>query len=307
MRLKNLDLKTLQLFALIHKHRNLSRAADALDLTQPAVSQALGRLRLHFGDPLFVRVGGAMVPTIAADQIAHLVDGAMAQLEATLAFRPGFDPPKDERMFRIAMTDVGQIVILPRLLNALSDIAPNVRVDASSITTLTVKELQEGSIDIAMGFTPDMEGRFITQAVFNESFSCLVKSAHPRVGKELTAERYEAESHVIVKTFGTGHLIIGKALLEQGITRKVGVQIPNFISLATIVGSTDLVATLPSRAAHVLSLQSNVRVVPLPVPIPGYPVRQHWHERMQKDPGHIWLRGVIAELFREELRPARTR
>lgn len=302
-RLNNVDLRLLQLFDLIYRQRNLSRVAEQLDLTQPAVSLALGKLRQHFGDPLFVRIGGEMVPTPAADQLAQLALNAIASLEATLAYRPAFDPAVEERIFRIAMTDVGQIVVLPKLLNTLRTAAPFVHIDISAIDENTVNQLQHGSLDIAMGFLPDMDGRFIQRPIFDESFSCLVRQDHPRISDSLTPADYRNEQHVIVKTSGTGHLIIENNLRKQGITRKIGVQIPNFLGLATVIGSTDLIATLPSRAAALLSEQSRARVLPLPVSMPGYQVRQHWHERMQKDPGHSWLRQLIGQLFLAEAVP----
>lgn len=296
-RLDNVDLRLLQLFDLIYRHRNLSRVADQLGLTQPAVSLALAKLRQHFGDPLFVRIGGEMMPTPAADQLSQLALNAIATLEATLAYRPAFDPAQERRVFRIAMTDVGQIVVLPKLLNTLRTAAPFVDLDIGTIDDATVTQLQHGTLDIAMGFLPDMDGRFIQRPIFEESFSCLVRRSHPRISDTLTVAGYRNEQHVIVKTSGTAHLIIENNLRKKGIVRKIGVRIPNFLSLATVIGSTDLVATLPSRAAWILSEQSHARVLPLPVAMPGYQVRQHWHERMQKDPGHIWLRNLIADLF----------
>ncbi len=299
-RLDNVDLRLLQLFELIYRHRNLSRVADQLGLTQPAVSLALGKLRQHFGDPLFVRIGGEMMPTPAADQLSQLALNAIASLEATLAYRPTFDPERELRIFRIAMTDVGQIVVLPKLLNTVRTAAPFVNIDISTIDETTVNQLQHGSLDIAMGFLPDMEGRFIQRSIFEESFSCLVRQGHPRISGTLTVDAYHDEQHVIVKTSGTAHLIIENKLRQQGIIRKIGVQIPNFLGLATVIGSTDLVATLPSRAARILGEQSHARVLPLPVAMPGYQVRLHWHERMQKDPGHIWMRNLIASLFLDD-------
>lgn len=297
-KLDNIDLRLLQLFQLIYRYRNLSRVADHLALTQPAISLALAKLRHHFGDPLFVRIGGEMMPTPAAEQLAHLATDAIAALEATLAYRPAFDPQQEHRVFRIAMTDVGQIVVLPKLLNTLRTAAPKVHLDISAIDDGTVGQLQHGVLDLAMGFLPDMEGRFIQRALFDESFSCLVREGHPRIQRKLSVDAYRKAQHVLVKTSGTGHLIIENNLRKQGLERHIGVQIPNFIGLATVVGTTDMVATLPSRAAHILSAHSPTRVLPLPVPMPGYQVRQHWHERMQKDPGHTWLRNLIVDIFK---------
>ena len=298
-KLRNLDLKLLQLFDHVYRQRNLSKAAELMDLTQPAVSLALGRLRKHFGDPLFVRVGGTMEPTPVAEQLQPLAAHAIALLEALLAFQPSFDPERDARGFRIAMTDVGQIVILPRLLNTLARAAPHIRVDVRQVTTETADHLQRGLLDLALGFLPDVEGRFVQQPIFLDTFSCLVRQGHPRIGSTLSVQQYQDEQHVMVETSGTGHFIIERHLARKGLVRQAGAQIPNFIGMATVVGSTDLIATLPSRAAQILSQGSNTRVLALPVEITGYQVRQQWHERMQHDPGHMWLRSMMAALFKD--------
>lgn len=297
-KLHNLDLKLLQLFDHVYRLRNLSKAAELLGLTQPAVSLALGRLRLHFGDPLFVRVGGTMEPTPMATALHPQAIHAIAMLEALLAFQPSFDPARDQRNFRIAMTDVGQIVILPRLLNTLAQNAPHIRVDISQVSADTADHLQQGSLDIALGFLPDLEGRFMQQTIFKETFACLVRQGHPRITSTLSARQYQDEQHVVVETSGTGHVIIERHLARKGLIRQIGAQIPSFIGMATVVGSTDLIATLPSRAAHILCQGSNTRMMALPVEIPGYQVRQQWHERMQRDPGHMWLRTMMAALFK---------
>ena len=298
-KLRNLDLKLLQLFEHVYRQRNLSKVAEQMDLTQPAVSLALGRLRQHFADPLFVRAGGTMEPTPVAEQLHELAANSVAQLEALLAFQPSFDPGKDSRTFRIAMTDVGQTVILPRLLNTLAEIGPNIKVDVSQVTPDTADHLQQGLLDLALGFLPDLDGRFVQQAIFLETFSCLVRRGHPRIGAALSVRQFRDGQHVIVDTLGTGHFVIERDLARKGLVRHVGLRVPHFIGLPAIVGSTDLIATLPSRAAHILSQGSNARVVALPVEIPGYQVRQQWHERVQRDPGHVWLRHLMVALFKD--------
>jgi DNA-binding transcriptional LysR family regulator len=296
----NLDLKLLQLFDHVYRQRNLSKVAAQLNLTQPAVSLALGRLRRHFADPLFLRVGSAMEATPVAEQLHPLVTHAAALLEALLEFQPSFDPVRDARTFRTAMTDVGQIVILPRLLNTLASVAPQVKVEVSQVAADTADNLQRGALDLALGFLPEAEGRFVQQPLFLETFSCLVRRGHPRVGEALSARQYQDEQHVDVETSGTGHLIVERQLSRLGLHRRISVRIPNFIGLAAVIGSTDLIATLPTRAAQLLEPGSNTRVLPLPVAMPGYQVRQQWHERMQRDPGHSWLRNLIAALFRQD-------
>jgi DNA-binding transcriptional LysR family regulator len=297
--LHNVDLRLLQLMVAVREERNLSRAALRLGLTQPAVSQALARLRQHFGDPLFVRSGGSMDATPFGAHLCGLAAAAATQLEDLLSARLEFDPANHERSFRIAMTDVGQVVILPKLLQALAQLAPHTRVNVSPFDPESSAALEGGNIDLALGFLPEAAGSFVQRTLFQESFVCLVRAGHPRLGKRMTVSQYLAEQHAIVQTPGTGHGMIDRHLARLGMHRMAGVETPNFIGLAAMVAGTDLVATLPRRAAELLALDQQVRVLPMPVAIPSYPVRLQWHARMQQEPGHLWLRNLIVELFRK--------
>lgn len=298
VQLTNIDLRLLQLFDEIYRTRNLSRAAERMNLTQPAVSLALARLRGHFGDPLFVRAAGNMEPTPHATALYELVLQAISLLQTTIDFRVGFDPQHSTDIFRISMTDVGQIVLLPNLLNVLRREAPGMRVDVSTITESTPAALESGEQDLAVGFMPFIDSRFYQQVLFEEDFVCLARSDHPRIRKSLTLKRYQDELHVAVKTSGTGHLVVEKTVEKLGIQRRLGVEIPNFIGLATVVGATDYLSTLPLRAGRILARTPGVRLLEPPFHIPSYQVKQHWHERKHRDPRLIWLRGVISKLHR---------
>lgn len=294
----NIDLRLMLLFDEIYKTGNLSRAADKMGLTQPAVSIALARLRRHFNDPLFVRTSSGMAPTPCAEGLVNLVRASIAMLQATIGFRLEFVPEKSDRLFRICMTDVGQIVLLPGLLNALRNSAPGVRVHVTSINETTSMALESGDIDLAVGFMPNIDGSFYQQVLFEEEFVCLARFEHPRVGPALTLPAYESELHVVVTTSGTGHLVVDQSIQIQNIKRQVGVQIPNFLGLATVIGATDYLCTLPRRAGEIMGQTSQVRVLTPPFRIPSYQVKQHWHERQARDLGHVWLRNVVAGIYR---------
>ncbi|MDB5967105.1 MAG: nahR1 [Polaromonas sp.] len=299
VQLTNIDLRLLLLFDEVYKTGNLSRAAEKLSLTQPAVSIALGRLRRHFDDPLFVRTSQGMAPTPYADGLISLVRAGIGTLQATIGFRLEFVPETSTRLFRICMTDVGQIVLLPGLLNSLRRQAPGVRMEVTSINEHTSRALEAGDTDLAVGFMPHIDDAFYQQVLFEEEFVCLARHGHPRVGKQLSLARYESELHVVVTTSGTGHLVVDQSIADQGVRRQVGVRIPNFLGLATVIGATDYLCTLPRRAGEIMAVASRVRVLAPPFHIPTYRVRQHWHERQARDPGHMWLRNVVADLYRK--------
>jgi DNA-binding transcriptional LysR family regulator len=293
----NIDLHALRVFEEIYRTGSLSKTADKLGLTQPAISIALAKLRRHFDDPLFVRVGNAMKPTPQAEAMREGVHAAIEALEGALSYRLKFDAASTDRTFRVAMTDVGQIVLLPRLLNELALAAPSANIEISNLSDRTAQLLETAQLDLAVGFVPQLPASYFQQALFNERFACLARSDHPRVREAPSLEQFESESHVVVVTSGTGHLIVDRTLEQLGVRRRLAVRIPNYLGLATIIGTTDYLCTLPRRAALIMARNGEVASWDLPFELPEYVVRQHWHERQMRDPGNRWLRGLMNDLF----------
>lgn len=293
----NIDLHALRVFEEVYKTGSLSRTADRLGVSQPAISISLAKLRHHFGDALFVRVGNTMKPTPQAEGMQERVRAAIAAFEGALSYRLNFDPAITQRTFGISMTDIGQIVLLPRLLNELAHSAPSANIEIVNITEKTPQLLEAGELDLAVGFVPELPAGFYQQALFNERFACLTRSDHPRIRDAPTLDQFEAESHVIVVTSGTGHLIVDRRMEALNIRRRVAVRIPNFLGLATVIGATDYICTLPRRAALIMARNSDVRAWDVPFDLPDYVVRQHWHERQLRDPGNRWLRDLMSKLF----------
>ncbi len=292
-----MDLKLLKTFDAIYRCASLSKAADELGISQPAVSQALGRLREHFADPLFMRTAHGMTPTPHALGMVHMVRSAIESVEATMAYRSTFDPSTAQRRFRICMTDVGQIVLLPQLLLRVRELAPGVELESLNSSDETGALLEADQVQLAVGFMPQIGDRFYQQALFVESFVCLARSDHPRVQDQLDRATYETEEHVLVTTSGTGHLIVNRTLERLKIDRRITLRIPNYLGLATIVGTTDLLCTLPRRAGLIMARRGEVNVWPTPFDIPPYSVSQYWHVRQQHDPGGRWVRETVYSLF----------
>ncbi|ENO98339.1 MAG TPA: LysR family transcriptional regulator [Thauera phenylacetica] len=293
------DLRLLQVFEAIHKTRSVSRAADALELGQPAVSIALGKLREHFSDPLFVRTSGGMEPTPLAEELLQPIRKALDALEAAFGHRSVFDPATSIRRFRIAMTDITHLVLLPRLWRALRAVAPGVRIDIAPLGDDTGRELESGEADLAVGFIPALEAGFYQQALFRQNYVCLASADHPRIHGGLTRAQFEAEDHAVFRATGTGHHVIEQEIARLGIERRIVLDIPNFLGAAFIVEHTDLLMTVPRRLGELLRGRGEFSVLPVPFPLPEYTVKQHWHARFHHDPGNRWLRGVIAGLVSE--------
>lgn len=291
-----LDLEWLTVFDEIFRTASVSKAAERLGISQAAASTALIKLRAHYGDTLFSRTARGMLPTPYAQAIQPSLRAVLDHLEQTHRSRGGFEPAQARRTFRISMTDISEIVILPTLLNHLRQVAPGVQVDIEKISTDSVRRLQDGEVDIAVGFMPQLDAGFYQQVLFAQDFVCLVAEQHPRIGARLSKTAFAREGHVLVSTSGTGHAIVDKVLERAGVRRTVVLRVPSFLGVARIVAETELIATVPRRYGEVMATRERIRLLPVPHALPRYDVKQHWHERFHTDPGNAWLRRTIAEL-----------
>lgn len=294
-----LDARLLSVFDEVYKSRSVSRTAETLGLGQPGVSIALGKLREQFGDPLFVRTATGMDPTPLGEALIDPIREALQALERVLGQRMEFDPRQSTRNFRICMTDISQLVLLPGLWTRLRALAPHIHIEVLPLSDKTPGLLETGRADLAVGFLPQLEAGFYQQSLFRQQYVCMVSAEHPRIRDGLTREQFESEEHAMVSTEGTGHLIVDRELARQGIRRRVALRIPNFVGVAFFIEQTDLILTIPRRLSEVLTGRGRFRCFPVPYPLPEYSVRQHWHARFHNDPANRWLRGLISELLSE--------
>ena len=295
--MKRFDLELLLIFDEIYKTKNVTRAADNLGLPQSTVSLGLGKLREHFNDRLFSRTAKGMEPTPRAENAIEDVRRAIQALQHALADQPVFDPAGSNREFRICMTDISEIVLVPRLLNYLREHGPGIRVDISKISPDSPQELADGTVDLAVGFMPHLEAGFYQQVLFDQHFVCLAAKHHPRVRDSLSLEAMASEGHVMVRSSGTGHAIVDKTLASEGVQRRVVLQLPSFLGVARIVAQTELLAIVPYRYGASMMASEDIRMLPVPLELPSFQVKQHWHERYHADASNRWLRQVIADLF----------
>lgn len=300
-----LDLEWLGVFVEVYRTQSVSRAAQRLGMAQASASIALGKLRRHFDDPLFSRTSRGMEPTPHAQRIYPDLAEALARLATARGTRSAFVPGQEERTFRICMTDISEIVLLPRLINHLQQVAPGVSIEAENISTDSRRRLESGDVDLAIGFTPALEAGFYQQALFAQDFVCLAATAHPRVKSKLTRRAFCAEGHVVVTTSGTGHSIVEKVLAKHKIERRAVLRVPSFLGVARIVAQTELLVIVPRLLGETLASQAPVQLLSVPVPMPSYKVKQHWHERFNVDAGNVWLRRTVADLFTGGGRKAR--
>ncbi|HEY0826200.1 MAG TPA: LysR family transcriptional regulator [Ramlibacter sp.] len=297
MHIRDLDLNLLRLFDAVYRTRNVSRAAELLDLTQPAASQGISRLRTLVQDPLFMRAAGGMRPTPKAQRLAGPVRQALAMLEDALGESAGFEPASSGRTFHIHMSDIGESRFLPELMTVLRERAPGVRVETRPVPREQITEaLDTGRIDLAFGFLPMVKD---TQRLklLEDRYVVLLREGHPftrkrRVGAALLEALRDLE-FVAVRSHVDTLRIVQQARLQE----RLRLVTEHFLVLPAIVKATDLAAIMPRNIAR--SFGGGYAVVEPTFAQRDFAVSLHWSRRFEADPGNRWLRGVVEELFRE--------
>jgi DNA-binding transcriptional LysR family regulator len=299
MDIRSVDLNLLVAFDSMVEHRSVTRAAEALGLSQPAMSAAVARLRVLFGDPLFVKTGREMRATPRANELAAPVRRIMDTLKTEILQSQAFDPQASTRTFTIITPDIGEINFLPSVLSRMATHAPNANLRTLSMPRHATQEaLESGGADLAVGYFPDLhKAGFYQQRLFRNELVCIVRKDHPTLKKTITLKAYLAASHAVVRPEGREH-VFEQFLHGRDLRRRVVVEIAHFMSLLPILTSTDLVATVPKDLADVCVRHAPIRILPCPIKAPAIEVHQFWHQRFHKEPANVWLRGVIHDLFR---------
>lgn len=294
-----MDMRLLSVFDEVYKTRSVSRAAENLEIPQTSVSLALARLRRQFNDPLFVRTAQGMVPTPHAADLLGPLRQALELLRAATKQQVVFDPRTSKRRFRISMTDVSHLEFLPRVVKKVESVAPGIQIEVLRIAPDTAARLESGDTDLAVGYMPELDAGFYQQKLFDEGFACVVRRAHPRLVSRATRPLYKRERHVAIIAPGTGHELLEQELKRLKMQRDVVLTLHTLPGLGNLLAQTDLVATVPARVAQTLARIAAVRLVQTSFVLPGFAIKQHWHERFHHDPGNRWLRAMVAELFLE--------
>lgn len=301
MNLQSIDLNLLLAFEALMEERNVTRAARRVGLSQPAMSNALTRLRRTFDDPLLVRTPGAMTPTHAAQALIEPVRSALNQLRATLEKKPSFDPAASRRGFHVLTNDYAEIILLARLLGKLRKQAEGVSIRVHrppNVFQPPSRTALSDSYDLAIGFFPDalsLDASVRSEALFEEDNVCIASANHPTIRGKISLRQFAAEGHVAVFYKSEGPGVIDTILSQKGLTRKLAVLAPHFASVPFIVADSNLIATVPRRLALRLRGTLKLQLLPLPIVIPPLRLSMLWHERMDADPAHAWLRSVVTE------------
>lgn len=284
--IRDLDLNLLHVFQAVHAARSVSRAAETLGLSQPAVSHALTRLRLQLHDPLFVRAPGGVAPTPRADQLARQVAAAMQLLDVAMHESERFDAARSRRRFTLHMSDIGADEFLPLLMADISAQAPGVRLEAVQLAPDAIgPALDEGRLDLAFGYLPGLAGT--EQAtLLTERYVVLLRRGHPLARRLRDRAALEQLDFIVVRS----HTEPARALQLLGLESRIRLALPHFMVVPAILAATDLAVVMPLRPALRFAQRHALQVVEPDLGLPPFPVGLHWTWRQTHDAGHKWLR-----------------
>ena len=281
------DLALLQVFDSIYREGSLTRAAWSLNLSQPAVSHALARLRQRFADPLFIRQGVQMQPTARARQIALPVSQALQQLRQVLELPEPFDPGHRQLEFRLGLRDVLEAMLLPPLLQRLG---PGLRISSMRCERQDMEdELARGSLDLVIDVLRPSVGSLRQAPLLQESLVVLMRRGHP-LAQELDLDTYLQAGHVLVSSRRQGLSLEDVELARQGRQRRIVLRCQHYYAASAVVASSDLLLTMPEHYARRLEHDHGNCVRPLPLAQPGLSMHMYWHMRRDEEAAHRWLR-----------------
>jgi DNA-binding transcriptional LysR family regulator len=275
--------------------------ADKLGLTQPAVSNTLAKLRRQFGDELFVRTPGGMVPTPFAEQLAEPIGYALGMIHGGINQHSRFDPANVTRSMTIGMTDIGEIVFLPSLLERLRQQAPGVSLSTVRTTATTLRDdMESGKVDLAIGPLPQLKAGFFQRRLFRQRYVCLFRKGHPLDRRRVSLADFKAAEHLVIVSAGTGHGKVDELIRRAGVERRTRLTVPHFVSVGPILRRSELVATVTERLAQSLAAPFELSYRPHPIELPAVAINVFWHAKVHRSPAHQWLRTQVFELFGED-------
>jgi DNA-binding transcriptional LysR family regulator len=301
MELHEIDLNLLVVFNHLLVERRVSKVADNLGISQPAVSNSLAKLRKLFNDELFLRTPKGMEPTPFAEQLAESVGYALSMIHSGVNQRTSFDPATERRSFTVGMTDIGEIVFLPELIARAKRDAPGIALSTVRNTAVNLRDdLESGKVDLAIGLLPQLKAGFFQRRLFKQRYVCLMRRGHRLDKKRMTLAEYAGAEHLVVVSAGTGHGKVDELLQRSGIERTVQLTVPHYVSVGHILQRSELITTVPEKLADRLLEPFGLVKVAHPAKLPEVAINAFWHAKYHRSPANRWLRTIVFELFGEE-------
>jgi molybdate transport repressor ModE-like protein len=303
MHIRDLDITQITLLAELTRLGSVSAAARRIGLSQSAASHALAKLRQQLGDPLFTRTRDGLKPTPYGERLGKAASQAMDLLAEGLAATRTFDPKTTTRQFSFYLSDVGQMVLLPRLLAAVGEEAPAVTLRSAPIPLDDpAAPMISGEVDLAMGFFTNLTTGFRQTLLFRERYVCIVRADHPAFRSGMTLEALKDVRHAIADATGMAHVYVDECLAKHRVTRKEALRVPGFHVLPLIIANSDLLAFIPARLGASVAAHVPIKVFLPPVHIPPFDIRMYWHERYHHDHANRWMRRILVNLYGSENR-----
>ena len=307
MNIAKVDLNLLVYLDVLLREGSVTKAANQLSITQPAMSNGLKRLRDLFKDPLLVRTSNGMTPTQRALELKPVIRDVLAKLESSIQPTTDFFPATSKRTFRIMASDYAESTLLLEVIGQLGELAPNITLDIITPSDVTFHDVEQGRVDMAINRFEELPLSFHQKVVWYDTFSCAVSSNNP-IKAHFNLESYLSSKHIWVsKTgFGVGVGIdpnevqklgwVDAELTKIGKKRDIRVFTRHYHSALQLAKAQDLVATLPTKAANLYQSDPDVEILPPPFDIPPIALKMAWSALLQHDAGHIWLRRLIADI-----------
>ncbi|EED35011.1 putative transcriptional regulator, LysR family [Luminiphilus syltensis NOR5-1B] len=297
MNLRSVDLNLLTIFDAIVSEGNLTHAADKIGMSQPAISAALGRLRVTLDDELFVSTGRGVKPTQRALQLQEPVRRILEDVRAALTSTGEFDPESSDRVFTISSIDYGGIVVIPRLLRYLQKQQSPIIVNINpSQTGEAHRDVDRSSGDLTITSDPLLSPDHECKLLRRELPYCLARKDHPDITGSLSVEQFQRNRHVLLYSNNTRGLALDAHLLQLGFNRECGARVPSFFNMPYIVGNTDMICTMPRQMAEDFARQFGLQVLAAPFDNWTASYFMVWHRSFNGDSGHCWLRDSIFRL-----------
>ena len=290
------DLNLLPVFIALMEERSVTRAALRLGITQPALSNALNRLRDTLRDPLFIRERYGIKPTQFAEEIAPVIIETLGRLDEVLVGRQHFDPATATRQFNVAANSYVEIVLMPSIIAKLGHLAPGIKMSLTPFgNDLVETGVISGTTDMVLGRIIDPPDNLILQHLMDDGLACVVRIDHPDIEDSLSREQYEQLRHVNVQPPGRLRAGVFQALERQGLRRELAISVTHFLAVPEIIAVTDYCATLPRLICNQIAKDPRLKVVQAPVDLGAFPVEIASHVRYRNDPAHQWFRQLLVE------------
>ena len=297
MLLRNIDLNLLVVLDALLTEKHVTRTGVRLHLSQPAISHSLSKLRVLLDDPLLIRQGNDVVLSALAQNLQAPLKAILGQIEALLGQSIDFVPADSQRTFRVAMSDYGAAIVLPKLLVQLRAKAPDTSLVVVQDSRLgMLEQIEQGKIDLALGVFAGLPADVSSDVLFEETFTCLLDRRSLADNAVLDLESYLARPHLLVSTDGNTQGEVDNVLRAQGLHRRVAVNVPHWGAAPGMIADTDLILTVATRTLDNLSYGDTLIALAPPMTVAPFNYVQVWHQRFNEDPAHRWLRDLIRQV-----------